>query len=223
MEAILEAGYTPITFQQLIGYVEETFEMPQKPIIITIDDGYLNNYTLVYPILVELEIPATIFVIGWSRGRTHRMDGVTPINHHFSWQQAREMIDSGFIDIQSHTYELHWPRDEGFGRHLTLRNPNETLEEYFRAIRDDDNKLQAMFEQYLGYRANIFAYPHGLSNADSEAAYKAIGYQATLLFQGGVSVVEKGNPDSLFSLNRLNVTGEMTPEELIRYIERSLP
>ena len=68
--------------------------LPDKPILITFDDGYASNYMYAYPILKKLGMQATIFVITDRRGKT------LSVNPHFSWNQAREMQDSGVIDIQ---------------------------------------------------------------------------------------------------------------------------
>jgi peptidoglycan/xylan/chitin deacetylase (PgdA/CDA1 family) len=221
LEAVLAAGYTPICFQDLINYVDGISEIPEKPVIINIDDGYLNNYTIAYPILKELNVKATIFVIGWSRGETTMPDGVTPILAHFSWEQAVEMKNSGLIEIQSHTYAKHFTANDGFGRHLVLRNQGEPLEDYFAVIKADDDKLQELFEFHLGKRANVFAYPHGSSNADSESVFKALGYRVTLLFGvNRVSTVRRNDPNSLYSLNRIYVTGEMSANQLLRLMEQ---
>lgn len=95
--AMLEAGYTPITFFDLENYFKGTGGLPDKPIIITTDDGYLSNYTIAYPILQKYNVPATYFI-------TSMYIGVETTKSHFTWDQALEMEESGLIDIQSHTH-----------------------------------------------------------------------------------------------------------------------
>ena len=63
MEAILEDGYTPILVKDYYDSAESGKALPEKPIIITFDDGYLSNYEIAYPMLKEMNIPATIFVV----------------------------------------------------------------------------------------------------------------------------------------------------------------
>ena len=101
MQYIKDRGYEPISFEQLIEYHENRRELPEKPIIITFDDGYLSNYELAYPILKEFNFKAAIFVIGVSFGNK---DLAYP---HFGWAEAREMKASGLVSIESHTYDLH--------------------------------------------------------------------------------------------------------------------
>ena len=57
-------GYTAITMTQLINFVYDGNPLPQKPVIITFDDGYLNNYTYVTPLLEEYDMKAVISIVG---------------------------------------------------------------------------------------------------------------------------------------------------------------
>lgn len=66
--ALAEAGYTSVFPEDLAAYVREGKELPEKPIVITFDDGYLSNYEYAYPILKKYGMVATIFVIGSTVG-----------------------------------------------------------------------------------------------------------------------------------------------------------
>lgn len=63
--------YTPVTFRQVLDHLDGVFSLPSRPIIVTFDDGFDDNYLHAYPILRALNVPATIFVstgyIGQSR------------------------------------------------------------------------------------------------------------------------------------------------------------
>lgn len=71
VKAMVESGYTPVFFQDLIDYVDTEKQLPEKPVCITFDDGYLDNYTYAFPILKKYNCKATIFVIGSSIGKKH--------------------------------------------------------------------------------------------------------------------------------------------------------
>ncbi|MGE5630187.1 MAG: polysaccharide deacetylase family protein, partial [Caulobacteraceae bacterium] len=115
LATIREAGYTPIFFDELSGFLEGKNVLPQKPIIITFDDGYASNYEYAYPLLKKYRMKAEIFIIGWNVGKHPFMLADTSIIPHFSWKQAKEMVDSGRVKIQSHTYDLHNPEGQSFG------------------------------------------------------------------------------------------------------------
>ncbi len=88
LQALQEKGYTAITFEDLecIGEIE-------KPVMLTFDDGYDDNYTNLFPLLKKYNVKATIFVITDAVG----------YEHYLTREQIREMSDSGLVSIQSHT------------------------------------------------------------------------------------------------------------------------
>lgn len=88
LKAIVEGGYTPITFEDLDRVAEI-----EKPVMLTFDDGYDDNYTELFPLLKKYNVKATIFVIVDSIGGRHKMTEA----------QIRELSDSGLVSIQSHT------------------------------------------------------------------------------------------------------------------------
>ncbi|OOB77345.1 MAG: hypothetical protein BEN18_10445 [Epulopiscium sp. Nuni2H_MBin001] len=94
---LLENGYTPINFKDLWEYLNNEGGLPDKPVIITADDGYLSNYEIAYPILQKYNVPATYFICTGYVDDNRYMP-------HFSWDDAIEMEASGLIDIQSHTH-----------------------------------------------------------------------------------------------------------------------
>ena len=86
---LLNNGYDPIFFEDL-PYLEQY----DKPVIITFDDGYLNNYTELFPLLQKYQVKATIFIVTSSIG--NKETSMTP-------EQVKELSDSGLVSIQSHT------------------------------------------------------------------------------------------------------------------------
>lgn len=86
---LVENGYDPIWFEDL-AHIEDY----DKPVILTFDDGYDDNYNELLPLLQKHQVKATVFVIGNAAGMTHKM----------TEEQIREMADSGLVSIQSHGY-----------------------------------------------------------------------------------------------------------------------
>ena len=103
IRALSEAGYTGVSFDELQAYVLRGEPLPEKPVVITFDDGYRSNYTLAYPILQKYGMKATIFAVGVSFGTDHYKDTDYAITPHFGAAEAAEMTASGLISIQSHT------------------------------------------------------------------------------------------------------------------------
>jgi len=148
---ILVYGYTPIFAKDMDK------PLPGKPIVITFDDGYLDNYTLMYPILQEHGVKATVFVVGRHLDEEYF--------NFFTWEQARTMLASGLVDIQSHTYDLH--RDPFLDRAAGTSEA-----EHSAVILGDADRLDAVFMRELGYIPTVIAYPHGRHDRHTLAAYR---------------------------------------------------
>lgn len=93
LKYLCDNGYTTITFEDL-PYLDQI----EKPVMLTFDDGYDDNYEYLYPLLEKYQCKATIFVIANS------MDGAP---HKMTADQIKELSDSGLVSIQSHTYTHH--------------------------------------------------------------------------------------------------------------------
>ena len=90
MKAIKNAGFNTITYRQFYDFAFNGGSLPENPIIVTFDDGYKSNYTYAYPVLKELGMRATIFIVTSTVGATEN------VNYpHFSWEEASEMEKSG--------------------------------------------------------------------------------------------------------------------------------
>ncbi|WP_075572448.1 polysaccharide deacetylase family protein [Megasphaera coli] len=95
-----ENGYHSITLEQFEQYMEgNTSNLPDRPILITFDDGYVDNYEYAYPILKKYNMVGTIFLITDFVGRPG----------YLNWDQVKEMSNAG-MEFGSHTLS-HRPLD----------------------------------------------------------------------------------------------------------------
>ncbi|CAM3038619.1 polysaccharide deacetylase family protein [Paenibacillus sediminis] len=164
MEHLKNAGYHTMTFKDLINWKTEEV-IPDKPILITFDDGYLDNFTIVYPILKRLQMKATIFVTSDFIG----------FPNHLNWGQIKEMEQSGCIEIGVHT------------RHhldLTKNNPLQLVDEVWGA--------KQRLEKRLGHPMIAFAYPSGKFNHKVVEAVKRAGFEFAVTTQPGYAVKKQG-------------------------------
>lgn len=191
-------GYTAIFYDEYIAYQNEDKKLPEKPILITFDDGYLNNYTVGFPILKETGMKATIFIV---TGRMGLQGAVT--YPHFTWKQAEEMEKEGVIDIQSHT-QYH-------GYLTNLSDASLILE-----LR----KSKYVIEKNLNKKVEYLAYPYGECNEKVIEAAKKAGYKAAILAEPiNPGVNRKGeNP---FLTKRITVYGHMSGNDLLEEIKKN--
>lgn len=217
LDAMKDAGYQTITFEPMIDYVENGTELPSNPILITFDDGYLSNYEIAWPALAERGMTGTVFVIGHAVGKNTYKDTGIPTLPHFSYAQTREMIKSGTISVQSHTYDLHQYQSlepNSTYREGGLPRRDEEPEEYRRALYKDLRCSVSEMETQTGEPLLVLAYPYGLYTQDSEEICSDLGIQVTLTTRAEPAQVVRGDPSSLRLLGSHSID-DCSPEELL--------
>ena len=95
MKYIKDNGYTTITLNQLYKFIAENKPIPEKSVVLTFDDGYVDNYLYAYPILKEFNLKATVFAISKT---------IDKRKNYMTSNQLKELQANG-IDIESHTLD----------------------------------------------------------------------------------------------------------------------
>lgn len=148
LEFIKDCGYSTITSIDLYNFFEKGNPLPDKPIMITFDDGYMDNYTYAFPCLKSLNMKATIFYIS---------DGLKD-SYYISSDKLKEMNDYG-IDIECHT-KTHC--------HLNALSYENQLNEL--------KTSKETLEKTLNKKIISIAYPFGDYDQNTIKAAKASGY-----------------------------------------------
>lgn len=166
LDIILAKGYTPV----LPGELAAGAPLPEKPILITFDDGYRSNYDLVYPILQEYGVKACISIIVLMPD--------LPTDNFCTWEQLREMTDSGLVEVGSHSYRLHnLGEDKGNyekdGTNGVERRPGESDGDFQARVLDDIQKSHDRIAAELG-SVTCFVYPFGCTDPDAKALVDAL-------------------------------------------------
>ena len=150
MKWLKEYGYTSITPEELYEFIVNGSELPEKPVLITFDDGYKDNYTNAYPIMKKYGFKGTIFVVTGFLG---------VYDNYMTWEQAKELADNGF-SIESHTYShksMTEASDEEISKELT--------------------KSRDTIKNKLGIDADFMAYPTGTYNLHIAELVQKAGYK----------------------------------------------
>ena len=220
MQALAAAGYTAVTPAQIVDYVDNGTPLPEKPVWISMDDGYESNLTYAAPVLAENDLCATIYCIGVSVGKsTYKGLGV-PIIPHFSYEAAKKWVDAGVINVQSHTYDMHnvSTLDVADYRRGVLPRADESLDRYMSAFRSDFLQSNAAIRAAFGYDSLAFAYPYGLHNAVTEGMLQTMGVRLTVTIREGMNTLVQGDPSCLYSMTRFNITDDVTGAQLLEKI-----
>ena len=217
---LAENGYQAVTIQEMIDYVYHGGELPEKPVCITFDDGYLSNYEYAWPVLQKYGLKATIYAIGSSIGHDRLYkDTEFELTPHFSYEQAREMMESGVIDIQSHTYDMHQFAQFESGdqiRETIIPLDDEDDAAYARALKADIRQYDRLARQEFGRSFVSLAYPKGQYAALTEEVVHDAGFLVTMSTQtDSRNILVRGLPQSLYALCRWYMTERTTSEGML--------
>lgn len=221
--ALAEAGYTAVFPDDLAAYVNQGRALPDKPVVITFDDGYLSNYEYAWPILQKYSMKATIFMIGSTTGNTdHYKDTDYPITPHFSYEQGAEMVASGVISLQSHTYDMHqWGPYESVrpARENILPLEGESEEDYRSLLSDDCQKIRQAITEGTGEKTvHVLAYPSGQFDTLSQVTLLENGFDITFTTLEGSNTLIQGQPQSLLGLHRFNMNQAVSVEQTLAWV-----
>lgn len=155
MNELNQKGYTTITIDNLLDFLNGSGALPAKPIVITFDDGYVDFFTDAFPILRTHNFLATIFV---SSGL------IESGPDYLTWGQLREMKGSGLLTIGNHTWS-----------HKSLVGKSKEVIEY------EIRTAQGQIESYAGEKPRVFAYPYGTDNGLIETTLQQEGLRGAVV------------------------------------------
>lgn len=217
LKAMRDAGYESVSYSDLEQYVKRGVPLPEKPVVITFDDGYANNLTIGCPVLKEYGFTAQIAVVGCTEGKNTYKDTGKAITPHFALEDAKPWIDEGVITLNSHSYDMHQVEKlDGAGCHAgVIPLEGETEEDFIGAVREDYRRSTERLLQAGSVSTAVFTYPYGRYCELSEAVLKEMGVNVTVSTDHGVAEIVRGLPQSLRVLDRIAIADDVTPESLI--------
>ena len=158
MAFLKENGYHTVYFDDVVAFFNEGRPLPEKPVVLTFDDAWVEQYTVAFPILRRYCHVATFLPpINWIN---------SPVT--LKWSQIEEMSRLG-MEFGSHTVNHHL---------LTNQTPEQITAQLVTS--------KAILEQHIGHTVTVMAYPTGAVNASIPPLVSAAGYGAALGVQAGV-------------------------------------
>lgn len=155
MTGLMKLGYKPISYEDLVAYKNGKKAIPKWSFLVTFDDGYTGVYKYAFKIAKKYNIPMTSFEISDTVGTTG----------YYTWEQAKEMKESGLMSIYLHGY-THTQYDQ--------ETPERLL--------SDTNKAQEDLENHLEDNniLKVFTYPYGLYTNEERNVLWQAGYVQNL-------------------------------------------
>jgi peptidoglycan/xylan/chitin deacetylase (PgdA/CDA1 family) len=213
-------GYNTIGISDLTAFVYDNKPLPENPVMLTFDDGYYNNYKYGFPLLKKHSSKAVISIIGdhtdiWSSNFYEDIE-----HGHMIWEQIREMLRSGFVEIGNHTYSMHQNKH---GRRGCTRKDGESLLDYQRLFGRDVNRLQNRIFEECGFTPDVFAFPYHAVCDDAIAVLQILGFRAAFTGAGKSNTITPGDVDCLFNLRRVNRSRLRPVENILPALEPVVP
>ena len=207
MEYLYKAGYRTLKIDELISYMSGGLALPQKAVVVTFDDGWLDNYLYAFPVLKKYKINAAVFLI------TNRVENASLRNSELqtlnskltipthkeskvliekgedwkvvlNWKLIKEMLDSGLVEFYSHTKS-----------HAKCSSLPE--KEFMEELKES----RQIIEKRLGSPCPYFCWPYGKYNDLAVDVAKKVGYKAIFTINHGVA--DAGSDP--FAINRIIV------------------
>lgn len=156
--------FTAMSMGELLESMK-TGKVPKKPVVITFDDGYADNYKSAFPVLKNYDMKATFFII---------TDNIGTGDYFMNLDMLKEMRDYGMY-IENHT-----------ANHLELNTLSR--EGAFDSIK----RGQEFIQENLGLKSEYLCYPVGRYNDETIEIAKELGIKAAVTTQGGISSLNDG-------------------------------
>ncbi|GAA5055708.1 peptidoglycan/xylan/chitin deacetylase (PgdA/CDA1 family) [Thermocatellispora tengchongensis] len=203
LDCLKDEGFTPVTFAGLVASLDKTGPpLPEKPVVITFDDGYADFHREALPLLDKRGFPATVFLTsGWVEDAGADAAG-RPLDTMLTWAQAAEAASAG-IEFGGHSHS-HPQLDQ---------LPDGELREELR-------RNKALMEDRLGLPVTTMAYPFGYSSARVRREVRRAGYTAACAVNNDLA----DDGDDILALPRLTVAKGTTIAMFRRAVQdRGIP
>ena len=172
-------NFKTLTLEEMDCYMNKKCKFKKNTVLITIDDGYLDNYEIAFPLLKKYNINAVVFVIGYN---------VDNNSEGFINKELLEKIKKEYpnIEIASHGYNLH-----------EIDTSNYRYNDYINDIKLQEKVINSKY----------IAYPYGRYNNDFIKALKDSNYK--LAFGFGPDFRKSTNKDNKYAIPRLSINSSM--------------
>lgn len=213
---IMENGYETVTVKDLIKFVSGEGNLPEKPIMLTFDDGYETGYTMLYPLLKKYNMCAVVSVIGSLTDMYSEIDDHNDFYSYLTWDEVKFLSSTDEIEIQNHSYDMHYSQSgkrKGIGK---LKN--ESFDDYYNALYDDVGKMQLLLMKKASCKATAMAYPFGNYSKETTEICKKLGFKCTFTCEEKVNKIVPYDTSSLYNLGRYNRASGKSSSEFFESI-----
>lgn len=214
LQYLQKRGYHTVTVTDIVAYVTQGTELPEKPVMLTFDDGCYNNYSNAYPLLRKYGMRAVLSPVGiLTEQFTESGDTGHEVWSYCTGEQLKEMSDSGVMEIQNHSYDFHSLSP----RRGCLRKNGETQAAYREIFVRDTEQAQALLVSLDIPKPVCYTYPYGARSNETDELVKQCGFIASLGCEEGIAHITR-DPACLTGIRRYNRDGRVTTEQFWSHV-----
>jgi peptidoglycan/xylan/chitin deacetylase (PgdA/CDA1 family) len=186
MSFLLRKGYHTLFVSELVEWMQGIRNVPKKSVVLSFDDGFWDNYEYAFPILKKYRLKATIFIVtGWISEERNKVRPREVIPHHqgnqliaqgrgheiaMTWPEARQLQDSGLIEIESHTH-----------------SHNKELYRDILVLKEDLTRSREAILNQLNKKSTCLCWPGGRYSPESILASQEVGFTALCTTERGLN------------------------------------
>lgn len=215
LKYIQNNGFTTVNIKDLTDFVYDGKPLPEKPIMITFDDGYYNNIYYGLAALQKYNMKAVLSIVGEFTDRASEEGEENPNYSYIKWEALPQIIEDGHFEIQNHSYYLHKHTSSRAG---SKKNKSESIEDYRKMLSEDVLELQDKIFNETGYKPRAYTYPFGAICSESKSILKNAGFLATLSCEEKVNEISEGDPESLYCMGRFRRDRDILTEHFFQNI-----
>lgn len=224
----LKAHYNVVGLQDIIDASQGKKTLPPKAVLLTFDDGLSSFYEIVYPLLKTYRYKAVFAVVGkWIDEGAAPDYGFKDTNPKMaSWKQIKEMVNSGWVDIASHTYDMHqWhvfnPQGSqaamaSYFKYDLVKKSYQTEEDFSSQVLTDLKKNNELIKKHVGKDNTVMVWPYGASNALSRQAAVDAGMTIQMSLREGLN-----NASNLAHIGRGLIWADMDIPQFATALEQA--
>jgi len=213
LKYLSENGYNAVFMQDLIDFVHEGRPLPQKPIVLSFDDGRNPTIGIVAELLEKYNSRISMAIIGKETDHYTEISAKKPSSKHphMTWDDVNIAAQTYRVEISSHTYNLH-------GKNGARKNRGESDEAYSCRLLADLEKFAEVLHKNAGLTTNTLVYPLGAISKSSDEVIRKAGYLASLSCREDTNLITVGDLNCLYSLGRFLRPPGKSSEEFFKVI-----
>lgn len=217
MDYLRDNGWHSVSVRELIAWSRGELELPEKPFMITFDDGFESTLAYAEPVLREHGFTGVLAVIGSVCSRFSELDEHYPEWSNMSWEDASAMSRRGVIEVQCHTWDMHALSP----RRGCSQMRGESDGDYVRALSADLERFLAEAQAHGVDIVPSIAYPYGAFSSKTRETVESLGFLAAFTCDEKVAELER-TPQSLFRIARFNRPHGVSSENFFKKWEEAV-